>query len=425
LLATGTLDGTVQLWEVKTGHDRVSLVPAKRRTFEHAIGQAKTVAFSPDGKTIAAAGYYDHAIHEWDTTTCVERRRWTGPPGVVWTIAFSPDGSLLGATGGFADREIRLLDRSTGKAAHTLSGHKGGVLQVAFSPSGSTLASASNDETLRIWDVASGSEVARFRVPKAVFLSISFSTDGRVLASADLVSGEICLWELLTGSPRLRFHLEPESVSQIAFVPHTDKLASAQTDGAVILWDTTGRKLREDPRHRGLTRAELETLWTELGGADAERAYRAMIVLAGRPREALPFLESRIRPVVAADGNVLRKLIAELDSRDFKRRQRATKDLRRLGETAEPALREALKRGDHAEVQASVERLLQEIATSKKKPEGDDLARRRGVEAMERMATTAARRVLDIVARGSSTSALTRDAGEACRRLHSEGSGGK
>lgn len=419
IVATGTPKGTVQLWDVKQSHDRGSPVPATLKKFPHAPGPVMAIAFSPVGDHLAAGGYWNCTVHEWDIATAAERRRWSGGGGIVWSVRYSPGGNLLAAAG--EPRDVELWDTSSGNSSGRLFGHQGGVLDVVFSGSGRLLASTSNDGTVRFWKPRSGTEVFRIDVPKACFLSASFAADERTVATAELLTGEICLWEMLTGKPRLRFHVGRETLIQAQFLPHSDRLASAQNDGSVIIWDATGRKGRPD-RHapRFLSRSACQQLWTDLRGVDAERAYEAIQQLAERPREALPFLQLRLSPVTAADAKPLQRLIDQLDDGNFKRRQQAREDLQRLGETAEPALRAASQRPSSAEVRADLERLLQRIEELRRHPRGKDLAQRRVVEALERMGTDDARALLQKLAGGLPTSPLTIESAAAYTRLSAQ-----
>src|SRR5262249_48699747 len=108
-----------------------------------------SVAFSPDGKTLAAAswlGAKDGGVKLWEAATGPERATLRGPTGVVVSVAVSPDRKTL-ATGSL-DRTVRLWDGATGKEYAVLKGHEGGVYAVAFSPDGKTLASAGSGKTV-------------------------------------------------------------------------------------------------------------------------------------------------------------------------------------------------------------------------------------------------------------------------------------
>ena len=110
-------------------------------------------------------------------------------------MVFCPNGKLL-ASGGF-DKTIRIWDVATGKNIATLYGHSGDVLAVAFSPDGKTLASASFDKSIKLWDVSTGNNIATLTGHFDPVVSVVFSPDGKVLASGAL-GNVIKLWDVAT-----------------------------------------------------------------------------------------------------------------------------------------------------------------------------------------------------------------------------------
>jgi predicted NACHT family NTPase len=154
-----------------------------------------SVAFSPDGRLLAS-GSSDKTIKLWDVATGSLVRTLSGHTWSVFSVAFSPDGRLL-ASGSY--REIKLWEVATGSEVRTLSGHVSDVTSVAFSPDGRLLASGSFDTTINLWDVATGSLVRTLPDSRASVYSVAFSPDGRLLASGSLEE-TIKLWDVTTGS---------------------------------------------------------------------------------------------------------------------------------------------------------------------------------------------------------------------------------
>ncbi|KAL8364662.1 hypothetical protein RB595_003782 [Gaeumannomyces hyphopodioides] len=149
-------------------------------------------------------------------------------------VAFSSDGQRL-ASASF-DNTVKLWDMATGACLQTLEGHSNWVRSVAFSPDGQRLASASNDNTVKLWDAATGAYLQTLERHSESVFSIAFSPDGQRLASA-FDDKTFKLWNAATGVCLQTLKGHSESVCSVAFSPNGRRLASASNDETVKLWD--------------------------------------------------------------------------------------------------------------------------------------------------------------------------------------------
>ncbi len=135
--------GEMRLWDANTGKHIHTIKVGNLYSTVHSI------AYSPDGNTIASTGGWDETIHLSDTSTGTHLRTFTGHTHEVRSIAYSPDGNTIasGSEGG----NIYLWDANTGGHLHTLTGHTSGVRSIAYSPDGNTIASGSRDKEIRLW----------------------------------------------------------------------------------------------------------------------------------------------------------------------------------------------------------------------------------------------------------------------------------
>jgi WD40 repeat protein len=169
----------------------------------------------------------------------------TGHTGAVFSVAFSPDGKTLAS--GTDDHTIRLWDVATGRpTGQPLTGHTGTVLSVAFSPDGRILASGSVDDTIRLWDMFTGRPIGEpLTGHTRSVTSVAFSPDGRILASGSH-DGTIRLWDVAYGRAIGTLTGHTGYVESVAFSPDGKILASGSDDHTVRLWDVaTGRPIRQ------------------------------------------------------------------------------------------------------------------------------------------------------------------------------------
>ncbi|MCV6636980.1 caspase family protein [Candidatus Albibeggiatoa sp. nov. NOAA] len=243
VLASGSWDNTVRLWDVATGQT---------------LGQPLTghsssvisVAFSPDGKTLAS-GSVDNTVRLWD----VETRKPLGQPltahtHTIYKTIFSPDGKTLASAS--RDKTIRLWDVATRKPlGQPLTGHSDTVTNIIFSADGKILTSESKDNTIRHWDVATGQALNQSLNGRSRYITHSaFTPDGKTLAFGGRENLSVSLWNVETGQALGQPLSKHTSViSGLAFSPDGKTLASGSWDKTVILWDMkTGQALGQPLR---------------------------------------------------------------------------------------------------------------------------------------------------------------------------------
>ncbi|MET0829497.1 MAG: TIR domain-containing protein [Microbacterium sp.] len=230
LLASASNDGTLRLWDAATG------LPHGAPLTEQST-PVGDVAFSPDGSLVAATTRGGQLL-VWDVATGSPRGQPLIDEGAeLWRVVFHPDGSMLAVAS--ADGSIRLCRiEPVGQCETALRGHTGWVNGLAFSPDGSRLATAGFDGTVRLWDVRAGAQLGDplMNAPGEL-TDVTFSPDGLILASGGRNS-EIRLWDALSrnqlGEP-LSGHAN--AVRDLVFSPDSKHLASASYDGTVRLWD--------------------------------------------------------------------------------------------------------------------------------------------------------------------------------------------
>jgi WD40 repeat protein len=352
------------------------------------------LAFSADGQTVAvnakerpSRDYFpqNSKVQQWDVTTGKELRAIVLPAGhFAGEIAFSPDGRLLAAV--FADQTIGLYETASGKERALLGkplppppgdpwiyerGNKPMPARtLVFSPDGCRLLARAPIDSIRIWDVHTTQEIGRFKGHDGAVLAAAFAPDGKTI---------------LTGG----------------------------NDTTILLWDA--RRLKNKPLTPiTLKPDELDAFWADLLDKDASRAFAGIQKLASAGKQSVPLLRERLEPA-KVDGKRVAQLIADLDSNDFLERTQAAKELEILGNRALPALRKAHGAAISPEARRRIEALLEKSTPIALSPA--EVCVVRGIEVLERVGNGEARQVLEALANGAPGALATLHAKGALDRL--------
>jgi WD40 repeat protein len=230
LLASGSDDGAVKLWDAEDG--------SLQRTLKGYAMPVTTIAFSADS-TQMLTGSEDGIAKVWDLASGKERQelQMNRPGDGVFAVAFAPDGvtAVTGGHGGRTGRDFLMVwNAAAGKLVRTAAGHEAPVTAVAFAPDGRTFVSGARDNTLRVWDTQGGE-------PRAVGTServadVACDPTGGMLASAG-ADGTVRLWDAHTGALLRALTGHTGRVLSVAFAPDGQTLASGGVDKSVHLWN--------------------------------------------------------------------------------------------------------------------------------------------------------------------------------------------
>ena len=392
---------------------------------------------SDDGKTLVAVSpreNRDLLVTGWDTTThklLFGRTR----PNVAFWVVLSPDANTLAVpqdglvpgdkmpVGG--EGPILLEDAATGATLLTFPQVAGQNYPVAFSPDGRLLVTNGGENKnkgeaiARLWDVAAAAEILAFPIV-ANNTRIAFTPDSRLLAmsaTASAFAQTISIWDLRRGQELRHIKDLYLDVSSLTFSPDGRRLASGLADTTILVWDVGPL-----PRMAAALDADgAAGAWADLS-ADARKAFAARNALACSPEATLPMLKQHLRPAPPVDAERLGRLLAELGSDQFTVRQKAQKELEDMGELARGAYQRTLAEKPALEVRQRIEGLLQKQRGPVTKPE--KLQALRAVAVLEDIATPEARQLLETLARGEPEARVTQEAqtslGQLARRVEQE-----
>jgi WD40 repeat protein len=308
----------------------------------------RVVAFSPDGKTLAAAAGEPQtagAVTLWD----LEKRQslWThrAKTGLA-AVAFSPDGKTL-AVGSY-DSTTLLMDPAKGEVRATVRGHAGAVRAVAFSHDGTLLATGSFDKTVKLWNPATQGEVRTLSGHRERVFSVAFSPDGKALASAGWEE-EAKVWHVSTGNMSQGFTHGKGVTRSIAFVDDRCLLTGAY-DGTARLWDRTTAKAR--------------LVFGPAGGVDCVAyapATRTLALCSSVGASSVKLYDLDLREPGEEDAKKIAALLDKFDDDRYETREEATRELAKFGLRAEADLSKAMKESKSTEVRIRARRLRAQL----------------------------------------------------------------
>jgi RNA polymerase sigma factor (sigma-70 family) len=406
-----TLQGgpaTFRLWDLASGRERrtFAVVPPKsvgdpggRLSPMLPFCTPRRAALSPDGKTLAVGPDFPEGFR--------------GVPVRLWDVATGKAGHEL-------QEPLRLVggpdEAGSGRAARSLWGarwHMKSRDGRAFSPDGRLLVDwaehpfgRSRIDHVYVWDVATGRAVATLAAgPRNGAANAAFAPDGRTLATAS-ADGVVRLWEVATWKVRAEFRGHRHRVTALAFGPD-GRLFTGGLDTVVLGWDV------RPPR--GPDRGTVADAWAALADADAKAGFQAQGRFLAESGEAVKWFAARLSPAAVPDPSRVKALIADLNHANFATRARATAALKEHWPVTAAALRAVMAKASSDEARRRAEGIVREMEKGVAPP--DVLRALRAAEVLEWIATKEARALLRELANGGPGARLTVEAAAACQRL--------
>jgi WD40 repeat protein len=299
-IAAGVGDQVVTLWNLADGKELRHLRGHEEPVF--------ALRFAPDGKTLAV-GSGDGTLRVWDPATGKLLITRNGPKGNVgaggWSFAFSPDGKKLAAGG--SNNAVHLWDTTSYRKLRKIGHHPDCVRHLDLSADGKVLATDSGTEAIRLWKVATGEEIMPVPGPDCAVTDLGLTHDGRDLVTGSL-DGTIRVWESATGRQIRVLRGPSRRFNSVALSPDSNLIAAAWDEKIIRLWDgDTGKELKQlrghDQEVTCLTFAPKKMI---LASGSRDRTIRLWEPTAGRE---LICLQGHSRPVTqlafAPDGKLL------------------------------------------------------------------------------------------------------------------------
>ncbi|MFO0967372.1 MAG: PQQ-binding-like beta-propeller repeat protein [Gemmataceae bacterium] len=404
-------NGRVRLFDVATGKQ------VKQYGKEHAdTGHLWSHAcYGPGGRTVAAVGD-GGVIHIWDAASGARAREIKNAFSAS-SIDMSPDGKSVAI--GTANGDVILFDVASGKEAWRTRVETPVYftsIRIRFFADGRHIAAEGGNIRFVTLDTATGKLAYAARGFEDLGDHFSVSGDGRMVASNDpymAAKGIVRVYERVSGKTRLALEGHRGQVYSAVFSADDTELISGGSDISILVWDMTGNRFAAGE----LSDGQKKDLWRDLHGADAAKAFDAILRLA-RSGQAADVLRDRLTPVSA---KMIEARVAGLADDLDEGRRAAEIELIEFGRAALPVLEASEKRRfPSAEAAKRIPAIVKTIeAGQAPPPSAARLSMLRGIEALERDAGPEARDFLRMLTTGLPDAEATREAADALRRLTS------
>jgi WD40 repeat protein/serine/threonine protein kinase len=328
VVLTSSADGTVRLWDAKTGKCL--------RVLKCTGGDIRSIAFSPDGKTVITAST-EGTARIWDIKKGVLSAVLLGHEGSIHAVSFSPDGRHV--LTGSADLTAKLWGVRSGKCLQTLIEHTGDVDAVAFSSDGKFALTGSSDCTSKYWNLESGERLLTLQGHSDAIRSLAFSPNDKQALTGSVDTTAI-LWNLETGRYIHILKGHNALVSSVDFSPDGQMALTGSWDNTAKIWSTkTGKSTIDLTGHCGpvdlavfsedrryaLTASYDKTLriwecdWEYQLPEKAEWSPDAKPFLASFLTNHLPYQDDNFQPLGGPEYTLLdfEKLFKDLSFRGF------------------------------------------------------------------------------------------------------------
>jgi WD40 repeat protein len=452
-IAFANSDGTIRLHSCENGKELHKLRTGAR--------DCTCIVWSLDGKRLAMRGS-ENVVRVLDIAKGGEIKQIKielpnnpnvpGGRGVAASgsaLAFAPDGQSIaayvastpimirGEAPANAGNTLRIWDITTGKEIRQIqTSPERAINCIAFSPDGRVIAAENTNQTVSLWEIASGRERALLGqpsgtqpapgvivvgggallpqpAPTGAGQTLAYALDGSLIVSRG-PNNLVRVWEVDTVTEVGAFKGHVGGIATLGITADGKRAFSGSTDTTILVWDLA--RLRREPRTLvELQPMELDALWTDLAGNNAVKARDGIIAFAWAPKKAVPFLRDRVKPAPPADVKKIDQWIADLDSASFPKRSKAIEELEKLGELAIPALKKTLASTVALETRRRIEPLLEKLTTGNLSVE--QVRTVRAIEALEKMGTAEARELLETLSQGAAGALTTRHAQAAIDRM--------
>lgn len=364
LLLAGTPDGktlatassNVRFWNADTAIE-ITQIPAK------GLDAVETLAFSPDGKTVAL-GYHSSEIDLWDW----RNKKSLGSlkyPGSLFALAWSPDGKKLAAAGGAKVFVWDPLGKTLIKSFDVREGAPQTfptIKVLAFSPDSKTLAAGGFDAVARIYDItaknpADAKEQKICEGHSSAIYSLAFSADGRSLVTGSF-DHTTRLWEAFSGRLIMSYQGHIGPVTGVAFVKDGRSFFSASADTTILARDVPGLANNGKLSELTLSFQDLESAWDVLATEETLRGHDMMWRCIASSKQAVPHLTKYLP---TEDPERVKKLFRDLDSSHYPTRFAAQNELAKKGRWMEGRYDAAIANPPSLEYKRRVEELKEKL----------------------------------------------------------------